>query len=242
MYGHSERTRWHGRRSVGLVNPIYGLYGYMTGVFSGAFFTSSAFMSIQATSAMALIVASVPQVTQSSDPNSSLFALALLTGVLMLAAGFLKLGKLVRFVPNSVMTGFVNAIAVLIVLGQLDDHGYSTTGPPGCQNVDLLLNLDQVHLPTLIVGLLTIILIVTLEKTSLKAMGMVVAIIFASLVVPLFGANEVAQVRDMVNIPGSLPLPMLPPLSVLPCWIIWVRAGLCRARAGGQHHPVRAQP
>ena len=179
---------------LALVNPIYGLYAYMTGVFSGAFFTSSAFMSIQATSAMALIVASVPQVTQSSDPNSSLFALALLTGVLMLSAGFFKLGTLVRFVPNSVMTGFVNAVAVLIVLGQLDDFtGYSTTGPNRVvRTIDLLLNLDQVHLPTLIVGLLTIILIVTLEKTSLKAMGMVVAIIFASLVVPLFGADQVA--------------------------------------------------
>ena len=207
---------------LALVNPIYGLYAYMTGVFSGAFFTSSAFMSIQATSAMALIVASVPQVTQSTSPNSSLFALALLTGVLMLAAGFLKLGTLVRFVPNSVMTGFVNAVAVLIVLGQLDDFtGYSTTGPNRVvRTIDLLLNLGQVHLPTLIVGMLTIILIVTLEKTSLKAMGLVVAIIFASLVVPLFGAHQVAQVRDIAEIPGSLPRPMLPPLSVLPGLII----------------------
>ena len=207
---------------LALVNPIYGLYAYMTGVFSGAFFTSSAFMSIQATSAMALIVASVPQVTQSSDPNGALFALALLTGVIMLAAGLFKLGTLVRFVPNSVMTGFVNAVAVLIVLGQLDDFtGYSTSGPNRVvRTFDLLLNLGQVHLPTLIVGMLTIILIVTLEKTSLKAMGLVVAIIFASLVVPLFGASEVAQVRDIAQIPSSLPRPVLPPLSVLPGLII----------------------
>ncbi|MFN3332019.1 MAG: SulP family inorganic anion transporter, partial [Caldilinea sp.] len=148
----------------------------MTGVFFGAFFTSSAFMSIQASSAMALIVASVPQVTQSSEPNNSLFALTLLTGVIMLVAGLFKLGTLVRFVPNSVMAGFVNAVAVLIGFGLLDDFtGYRTTGPNRVvRTIDLLLNLDQVHAPTISVGLLTIILIVMLEKTSLKAMGMVV--------------------------------------------------------------------
>lgn len=207
---------------LALINPIYGLYSYMTGVFFGAFFTSSAFMSIQATSAMALIVASVPQVTQSPDPNNSLFVLALLTGVIMLTAGLFKLGTLVRFVPNSVMAGFVNAVAVLIILGQLDDFtGYSTSGPNRIvRTIDLLFNLDQVHVPTLVVGLLTIILIVTLEKTSLKAMGLVVAMIFASLVVPLFGADQIAQVRDIAEIPGSLPRPMLPPLSVLPGLII----------------------
>lgn len=114
---------------LALINPIYGLYGYMLGTFSGAFFTSSAFMSVQATSAMALVVASVPQVTQGSDPNRPLFTLSILTGLFMLAAGLLKLGSLVRFVPNAVMTGFINGVAVLIILGQLDDFtGYSSVG------------------------------------------------------------------------------------------------------------------
>jgi hypothetical protein len=53
---------------LALVNPIYGLHAYMMGVFTGAFFTSSTFMSVQGTSAMALVVASVPQVTQGTYP------------------------------------------------------------------------------------------------------------------------------------------------------------------------------
>ena len=111
------------------VNPIYGLYGYMMGTFSGAFFTSSVFMAVQATSAMALIVASVLQVHQGDNADAALFALAILTGLVMLAAGLLKLGSMLRFVPNAVMTGFINAVAVLIILGQLDDFtGYSSAG------------------------------------------------------------------------------------------------------------------
>jgi sulfate permease, SulP family len=207
---------------LALINPIYGLYGYMMGTFTGAFFTSSAFMTIQATSAMALVVASVPQITRGPDPNAPLFTLAILTGLFMLAAGLLKLGSLVRFVPNAVMTGFVNAVAVLIILGQLDDFtGFSTTGANRIVRTwDLLQNLDQVHLPTLMVGILTIILILTLEKTSLKSLGMVVALVVASLVVPLLGANEVELVRDVAYIPGSLPRPVLPSLAAVPGLII----------------------
>ncbi len=189
---------------LAMVNPVYGLYGYMTGIFGGAFFTSSVFMSIQATGAMALIIASVPQVTEAPEPNTALFALAILTGLIMLGAGLLKLGSLVRFVPHSVMIGFVNAVAVLIVLGQLDDFtGYESVGANRVtRTIDLWRNMEQVHLPTLLVGILTIILILTLEKTSLKALGMV-AMIFASLVVPLLGADAVALVRDIATIPGS---------------------------------------
>ncbi len=207
---------------LALINPIYGLYGYVVGTFTGAFFTSSAFMTIQATSAMALVVASVPQITRGPDPNAPLFTLAILTGLFMLAAGLLKLGSLVRFVPNAVMTGFVNAVALLIILGQLDDFtGFSTTGANRIfRTWDLLQNLNQVHLPTLMVGLLTIVLILTLEKTSLKSLGMVVALVVASLVVPLLGANEVALVRDVTYIPGSLPRPMLPSLAAVPGLII----------------------
>jgi len=207
---------------LALINPIYGLHGYMMGTFSDAFFTSSAFMSIQATSAMALVVASVPQVTAGPYPNTPLFALAILTGIFMLAAGLLKLGSLVRFVPNAVMTGFINAVAVLIVLGQLDDFtGYSSVGANRIvRTVDLLRNLDQVHLPTLMVGILTIILILTLEKTSLKSLGMVVAIVVASLAVPLLGTEKVTLVRDVAVIPDSLPRPLLPPLAVFPGLII----------------------
>lgn len=85
------------------------------------------------------------------------------------------------------MVGFINAVAVLIILGQLDDFtGYSSIGANKvAKTINLFSNLDQVHLQTVMVGLLTIFLILTLEKTSLKALGMVVALMVASLVVPL---------------------------------------------------------
>ena len=204
------------------VNPIYGLYGYMVGTFTGAFFTSSVFMAVQATGAMSLIVADVPQVHAEETGAASLFALAIITGLFMLAAGLAKLGSMLRFVPNAVMTGFLNAVAVLIVLGQLDDFtGYESSGANKvAKTFDLARNLDQVVLPTLMVGIVTIILILTLEKTRLGALGMVAAIIVASLMVPLAGWDTVAQVNDIADVPGSLPRPVLPPLGVIPALIL----------------------
>ncbi|MGB9632335.1 MAG: SulP family inorganic anion transporter, partial [Chloroflexaceae bacterium] len=207
---------------LALVNPVYGLYSYMTGVITGALFTSSVFMSVQATSAMALIIASVPEVTRAADPNVPLFTLTVLTGLIMLVAGLFRLGRLVRFVPNSVMVGFVNAVALLIILGQLDTFtGYSSSGANRVvRTFDLLRNLDRVHVPTLAAGVLTIILILTLERTRLKALGMVVALFFVSLIVPLAGAEQIALARDVADIPSALPLPVLPSLALVPMLLI----------------------
>ena len=111
------------------VNPIFGLYAYLVGTVAGAVATSSAFMSVQATGAMSVIVADVPQTQSGPNVGGALAMLAVMTGAVMLTLGLLRLGWLVRFVPNSVLTGFINAVAVNIVLGQLDNlTGYDNQG------------------------------------------------------------------------------------------------------------------
>jgi sulfate permease, SulP family len=207
---------------LAMVNPIYGLYGYMIGVLTGALATSSVYMSVQGTSAMALVIASVPEVVQGGYPNTMLFALAFLTGLFMLAAGLLKLGSLLRYVPNSVMTGFINAVAILIILGQLNDlTGTASSGSNRLmRTLDLLQRVDQYHLPTLLVGALTITLILTLERTALKSLGLAVALAVASLATPLIGSGSIALVRDIAVIPESLPLPVLPSFAEFPALIL----------------------
>jgi SulP family sulfate permease len=204
------------------VNPIHAVYAVMLATPVGALFASSVFMSVQTTSAMSLIVASVPQVHAGDNAMESLFALAILTGIIMLILGLLKMGSMLRFVPNSVMTGFVNGIAVLIILGQLGDlTGYDTQGANKiAQTIDLFFNLNQIDLPTLMVGISTILLIIVLQRTQLKSFGIVVALIVASLLVPLFDWDSVALVSDIAEIPGSLPRPTLPSLAVFPALLI----------------------
>ena len=204
------------------VNPIHGVYAYMVGTFTGALVTNSVLMSVQAPSAMALIVASVPQLRGGEDyALQSLVALTMLTGIFVTLMGIFKFGRFLRFVSHSVMTGFITGVGVLTILGQLDNlTGYISTGSNRIfKTLDLIFHLNQVDVRTLFVGLATIFLIIQLEKTRLKSLGMVAAIFLASLLPAVFNW-DIKLVRDIAEIPGQLPWPILPPLSVFPNIVI----------------------
>ena len=101
------------------VNPIHGIYGYMVGMFTGAFVTSSVFMAVQAPSAMALIVAGVPQVRGGEYALESLVALTILTGILVAIFGLLKFGRFLRFISNfSCINSAARLLAFFIVPGR----------------------------------------------------------------------------------------------------------------------------
>ena len=153
------------------VNPVYGLYGYMVGTVTGALFTSSSFMAVQATGAMAIVVADVDVVHTSDDPGRALWTLSIVTGIVMLTAGLLKLGSILRFVSNAVMVGFINAVGINIILGQLDNFtGYEAEGANRVARAfDLLINFGQVHWPTLVIGIATIVLISAVRTNNAGA-------------------------------------------------------------------------
>jgi SulP family sulfate permease len=199
------------------VNPLAGLYAYLFGMLGAAFFTSSTFMAVQATGAMSLVVADT-DLSSRPDPDRALYTLAVLTGVIMLVAGLLRGGSLLRFVPTAVMTGFVTAVGVNIVLGQLAGFtGAETTGSNRvARTVDLLLHPGLVHLPSLVVGVVTLVAILVLTRTRLGSMGLVAAMILGSVLaawLTRFADTPVALVRDVATIPNALPRPVLPSLS-----------------------------
>ncbi len=203
------------------VNPIYGLYGYLFGMVGGALATSSVYMTVQATGAMAIVVADVGLSSYGEDEPKALFTLAILTGVVMLAAGLLKLGFVLRFVSNAVMVGFISAVGINIILGQLDNFtGYEAEGGNRvARTFDLLLHPTSADLTTVLVGVLTIFLIVVLEKSPMGPLGMVVAVIVGSAIVPLFDL-DVAQLRGITEIPSGLPAPTMPLFSAIPALLI----------------------
>lgn len=105
------------------LSPIVGLYGaFMMGLVTSLFGGRPGMIS-GATGAMAVVMVSL--VSQGEVLGGSgaglqyLLATLLLTGVLQIAAGIFKLGKFVRMIPNSVMMGFVNGLAIVIFLSQL---------------------------------------------------------------------------------------------------------------------------
>ena len=204
------------------VNPVAGLYGYMVGTFVGAFATSSVFMSVQATGAMAVIIADTPGVHSGPQAGRALATLAVLTGLVMLAAGVARLGSLVRFVPNAVLTGFVNAVAVNIVLGQLSNFtGFDGQGANRVlRALHTLVNVLSFDWATVAIGLATLVLILWLARTRLKSLGLFVAVVVTSALVPLLGWDSGPQLRDIADVPGGLPRPVFPSLVHVPAMLL----------------------
>lgn len=199
------------------VNPVAGLYAYMFGLAGSAFFASSTFLAVQGTGAMALVVADTDLASR-ADPSRALFTLSMLTGVFMIVAGLLRGGRLLRFVPTAVMVGFVTAVGVNIVLGQLSNF----TGAEGNGNnrvtraLDLLIHVGRISGPTFAVGVVTLALIIVLTRTPLKSLGLVVAVAAGSVLAQILNASfgsKVAVVDDIAKIPAGLPLPVLPTLG-----------------------------
>ena len=204
------------------VNPLAGLYAYLFGTIGGSLFTSSAFMAVQATGAMAIVIADVPAVHSADDPARALFTLSVLTGVVMLAAGFLRLGSMLRFVSNAVMVGFISAVGVNIILGQLANlTGYKAAGANRVvRAVNTLIHPGQLHLQSLAIGVVTVALILVLERTRAGPLGLVLAVIVTSASVAVLGWGGVATVGELSEIPRALPLPEAPMLRLVPSLVV----------------------
>jgi SulP family sulfate permease len=201
------------------VNPLAGLYGYMYGTIGGALFTSSSVMAVQVTGAMSIIVADT-NLDARGDPARALYTLSIMAGILMVIAGVVRAGSLLRFVPRAVMVGFIAGVGVNTVLGQLSNFtGYDSVGANRvARTFDLLVNIRQVHLASVTVGTLTLVLIVGLQRTRLGALGLVVAVAVGSAVAALFSnhGNQIVTVGDLTSMPDGLPFISRPALNEVP--------------------------
>ena len=206
------------------VNPVAGLYAYLFGMVGASFFTSASFMAVQATGAMAIIVADV-DLAGRPDPARSLFTLSVVTGVVMVVAGLLKLGSIMRFVSKAVMTGFIAAVGINIVLGQLNTFtGYEAAGRNRVARAfDLVTHFWKIDVATTAVGAVTVVLIVALRRTRLDALGLVVAVIAGSALAAALNAHG-AEGADRQGHRGPAP-------------VTAVAQGAGAARSARFHHP-----
>ena len=200
------------------INPLAGLYTMIVATPVGALFSSSHMMHISPTSALSLAVGSSLIGMPADEKLQAVFALTLMVGVIQATMGLLKMGFLVRFVPHAVMTGFLNGVGVLIIVGQLADFtGYSSPHTNAIARVlDTALNLRNMVLPIVIVGLAYILLMVLFGRIKrVSKLAMVLGMAGASALAALSGFDVVPLVGDVTNVPRALPGFMLPKFSLI---------------------------
>ena len=172
------------------VDPKVGLYASFCIATVIAFTGGRPGMVSAATGAMALLM-----VTLVKDHGLQyLLAATILTGVLQILAGFLRLGVLMRFVSRSVVTGFVNALAILIFIAQLPEltnvtwHVYAMTAA----------------------GLGIIYLFPYITKAIPSPLVTIVVLTAVAIVLDL----DIRNVGDMGQLPDSLPVFLIPDIPL----------------------------
>jgi len=196
------------------VNPVFGLYASFAGPIAGGLTASTRLMVITTTSAAALAAGSALAGVDPADRPAALFLLTLVAGILMVAAGIMRLGRYTRFVSHSVMIGFLTGVAVNIVAGQIPDlTGVDAEGRFAVgRALDVILHPTTIDIASLLVGLAAIAILVIVGRTPWRTFGAIVALAIPTAAVAVLGATGVATVSDVGEIPSGLPLPQLPEL------------------------------
>jgi len=180
------------------VDPKVGLYASFCIAVVTAIFGGRPGMISAATGAMALLM-----VTLVKDHGLQYLLVAtLLTGVLQIIAGLARIGDVMRFVSKSVMTGFVNALAILIFMAQLPE--FKGAG---------------VMVYAMVAGALAIIYL--LPRVTKVVPSPLVAIIVMTVIAIVFKL-DVRRVGDLGALPDSLPIFLWPqvPWTLETLWIV----------------------
>ena len=193
--------------------PLTGLYAaFMMGLVTSILGGRPGMIS-GATGAVAVVLV----VLAKSHGIEYIFATVVLAGLLQMSAGFLKLGKLMRLVPHPVIFGFVNGLAIIIFMSQLDQFkdgsGAWLTGTP------LFIMLGLV--------LVTMLIIWGLPKITKVIPASLVAILSIFGIVVAFGIDT-KTVGDMASISGGFPPFHLPevPFTLETLYIIFPFASI----------------
>jgi sulfate permease, SulP family len=204
------------------VNPVYGLYASFAGPIAGGVAASTRLMVITTTSAAALAAGSAIAGIAAEERAGALFMLTIIAGILMVAAGLLKLGRYTRFVSLSVMKGFLTGVAVNIIFGQVPDLlGVPAEGDFAvAKGFNALIHAADADITSVLVGLGALAILLLLMRTRLATYGAVLALVIPT--VATLWSDTIRRVSNVGDIPSGFPLPHLPDLGQLLSTQVWI--------------------
>lgn len=176
------------------LSPLTGLYAAFTIGLITSILGGRPGMISGATGAIAVVIVALAK----SHGVEYIFATVVFAGVIQIVAGLLKLGKFIRLVPHPVMFGFVNGLAIVIFMSQIDQFKI-----PDASGVLQFMGGAQLALMTGLV-LLTMLIIWGLPKLTKLVPSSLAAIIVVSSIVIGFSL-ETKTVGDIASVQGGFP-------------------------------------
>ena len=202
--------------------PLVGLYGaFIMGLITAILGGRPGMVSGGAGATVIVLIA-----LMNSHGLEYVFAAVALAGIIQIVVGLLKLGKFIRLVPQPVMFGFVNGLAVIIFMSQLEQFKTLINGQK-----EWLMGSPLLIMAGLVA--LTIAIILIFPKITKAVPASLVAIIVVFAVVLIFNIDT-KQVVDIASISGSFPPFHIPEIpftyatfqTILPYGLIMAAVGL----------------
>ena len=189
--------------------------GLVTSVVAGFFISALGGSRFQVGGPAAAFIVIIAQVAHDHGWDG-LATATFLAGLMLIAAGFMKLGNYIRYIPGPVILGFTSGIGILITLGQVKDFLGLTGELPAdtvAKTIALVGLLPTFNPAALLVGLATLGLIVGLKRWRPTWPGLLIAVFAGSGLVFALGLPVDTVGSRFGGIPSSLPAPTLPDLS-----------------------------
>jgi sulfate permease, SulP family len=141
----------------------------------------------------------------------------LMSGFILLAAGYFRVGRLIANVPEAVINGFTIGIAIIIATSQIKDFlGLAVESVPAAflDKLHVLWSArSSLNLPSLCIAILALVLIILLRRLAPRFPGLIVAVAIASGLAAFLGP-EIATIHSRFgDLPSTLPIPSLPDVS-----------------------------
>lgn len=196
------------------VNPEQGLYTAVTAGFVVSFLGGSRVQIAGPTAAFATIVAGIV----ASEGMDGLVISTVMAGIFLIVMGLCRFGSLIKYIPNTITSGFTFGIAVTIAVGQMKDFcGMTFSGSPietTEKIAEIVRSADTFNIWAFLIGLLSLAILIFWPKKFSRIPPSLIAVIVGSAIVKLSRIN-VNTIGDLYKISSALPSFALPEISLV---------------------------
>jgi SulP family sulfate permease len=197
------------------LGPERGLYAAIVGGFIVSLLGGSRFQIGGPAGAFIVLVSA----TVMRHGVEGMLLATLLAGLMMAAAGFLRIGTYIRLIPYPVTIGFTAGVALIILASQLRDLlGLTISGPPAhgfLSEIEAAARaIDTFNPAALAIGALVVATIFLIQRIRPNAPAILVAVVLAALAAALLGLDVETIGSRFGGVPSRLPAPAFPEASV----------------------------
>jgi high affinity sulfate transporter 1 len=207
---------------------VYGLYTTIGCLVGYAIFGPSRVLVLGPDSSVSpLIFAAIVPLAAPGDIQTRVALagmLALLVALIEIAMGIGKLGFIADLLSSEVQVGYMNGLAITIVVGQLPKlFGYSTDASSfGGEVVAFVENLDKTKRAALAVGVGVLVVLLVLPRITRKVPAVLVAVVGATVISAVLGLSD--RINTVGTLPSGFPKPTVPWTSVHDVWPLLIAA------------------